>query len=180
MTRLDELDAPPTGDGNNTGSFVCRPTIGQTTFSQHAYGLAVDLNPFQNPYLKDDLVLPELSSAYLDRDDRKGVIHDDAVVRAVRRDRLGVGRRLADAEGLPALQRERNVSKRSEPREGEARTDQPAASEVSEATEAQRWRAERARARDRCGAHDGTAKLRAAKQAVRRAAPGEVGGGRVA
>ena len=68
VTRLDELDAPPTGDGNNTGSFVCRPTIGQTTFSQHAYGLAIDVNPFQNPYVKDDLVLPELSSAYLDRE----------------------------------------------------------------------------------------------------------------
>ena len=75
VTRLDELDAPPTGDGNNTGSFVCRPTVGQTTFSQHAYGLAVDVNPFQNPYVKDDLVLPELSSAYLDRDDvRAGMI----------------------------------------------------------------------------------------------------------
>jgi hypothetical protein len=83
VTRLDELDAPPTGDGNNTGAFVCRPTVGQTTFSQHAYGLAVDLNSFQNPYEKGDLVLPELASAYLDRDDRAGVIHaDDLVVRA--------------------------------------------------------------------------------------------------
>ena len=68
ITRLDELDAPPTGDGNNTGVFVCRPTVGATTFSQHAYGLAIDLNPFQNPYVKGDLVLPELASAYLDRD----------------------------------------------------------------------------------------------------------------
>ena len=50
-------------------SFVCRPTTGSTTtFSQHAYGLAIDLDPFQNPYTKDDLVLPELASSYLDRD----------------------------------------------------------------------------------------------------------------
>jgi hypothetical protein len=83
ITRLDELDAPPTGDGNNTGAFACRPTVGQTTFSQHAYGLAIDLDPFQNPYEKGDLVLPELASSYLDRDDREGVIHDgDVVVRA--------------------------------------------------------------------------------------------------
>jgi D-alanyl-D-alanine carboxypeptidase len=83
ITRLDELDAPPTGDGNNTGAFACRPTVGQSTFSQHAYGLAIDVNPFQNPYLKGDLVLPELASSYLDRDDRPGVIHaDDAVVAA--------------------------------------------------------------------------------------------------
>ena len=67
ITRLQELHAPPTGDGNNTGSFACRATRGATTYSQHAYGLAVDVNPFQNPYLKDDLVLPELASAYKDR-----------------------------------------------------------------------------------------------------------------
>ncbi|MCW2848134.1 MAG: family peptidase [Marmoricola sp.] len=67
ITRLDELDVPPTGDGNNTGAFNCRVTVGATTYSQHAYGLAVDVNPFQNPYLKGDLVLPELASSYRDR-----------------------------------------------------------------------------------------------------------------
>ena len=64
---LAKEDAPPTGDGNNTGAFNCRPTTGGTAYSQHAYGLAIDVNPFQNPYSKGDLVLPELSSAYLDR-----------------------------------------------------------------------------------------------------------------
>ncbi|MBW9209865.1 M15 family metallopeptidase [Mumia sp. zg.B21] len=67
ITRAAELSAPPTGDGNNTGAFNCRPTRGTTTFSQHAYGLAVDINPFQNPYVKGDLVLPELATAYVDR-----------------------------------------------------------------------------------------------------------------
>ncbi len=67
ITRADELDAAPTGDGNNTGAFNCRPTTGGTSYSQHAYGLAIDVNPFQNPYSKGSLVLPELSSAYLDR-----------------------------------------------------------------------------------------------------------------
>jgi hypothetical protein len=62
-----ELDAPPTGDGNSTTAFVCRPTTGGTTYSQHAYGLAVDVNSFQNPYVSGDLVLPELASAYLHR-----------------------------------------------------------------------------------------------------------------
>ena len=57
---------------------------GATLFSQHAYGLAVDVNPFQNPYLKGDLVLPELASSYRDRDrHRPGMIlADDPVVRA--------------------------------------------------------------------------------------------------
>jgi hypothetical protein len=82
VTSRAELDAHPTGDGNNTGSFVCRPSTGSTTtFSQHAFGLAIDLDPFQNPYTNDDLVLPELASSYLDRDDvRPGMITPDGVV----------------------------------------------------------------------------------------------------
>jgi len=71
ITRSDELDAPPTGDGNNTGGFVCRPAVGRSAYSQHAYGLAVDVNPFQNPYARgegtDRVVLPELAASYLDR-----------------------------------------------------------------------------------------------------------------
>lgn len=58
-------DAPPTGDGNGTGAFVCRPSTGASHFSQHAYGLAIDVNTFQNPYAKGAVVLPELASAYL-------------------------------------------------------------------------------------------------------------------
>lgn len=84
ITRRAELDAPPTGDGNDTGAFNCRPTTGGSSYSQHAYGLAIDINPFQNPYLKGDVVLPELAGAYLDRGRvRPGmVVADDVVVRA--------------------------------------------------------------------------------------------------
>ncbi len=84
ITRLAELDAPPTGDGNNTGAFACRATTGGTSYSQHAYGLAIDVNPFQNPYLKDQQVLPELASSYLARNRvRPGMITPDGpVVRA--------------------------------------------------------------------------------------------------
>lgn len=62
-----DLTAPPTGDGNNTAAFVCRKARAQTRWSAHAYGLALDINPFQNPYRRGDLVLPELASSYLDR-----------------------------------------------------------------------------------------------------------------
>jgi D-alanyl-D-alanine carboxypeptidase len=62
-----DLKAHPTGDGNNTAAFVCRAARQQTRWSAHAYGLAVDVNPFQNPYRRGDLVLPELAGAYLDR-----------------------------------------------------------------------------------------------------------------
>nr|WP_233611536.1 M15 family metallopeptidase [Amycolatopsis sp. WAC 01376] len=67
VTAPAELTAPPTGDGNNTTAFVCRPARGQPNWSSHAYGLAIDIDPFCNPYTKGDLVLPELASAYLDR-----------------------------------------------------------------------------------------------------------------
>jgi hypothetical protein len=67
ITTKAEQTAPPTGDGNNTTAFNCRPVRGGTSYSQHAYGRAVDVNPFQNPYLKGDLVLPELAGAYRDR-----------------------------------------------------------------------------------------------------------------
>ena len=80
----DDLIAPPTGDGNNTTSFVCRPVTGGRSFSEHASGLAVDINPFHNPYHRDDLILPELAVDYLDRSpDRPGLIRDgDATVAA--------------------------------------------------------------------------------------------------
>ena len=75
VVRPGELDAPPTGDGNNTTAFVCRPTRGQTRWSEHAYGRAVDVNPFHNPYVKGELVLPELASAYTDRGhERPGMV----------------------------------------------------------------------------------------------------------
>lgn len=67
ITTDADLAADPTGDGNNSGSFVCRPVTGGGGFSEHAYGLAVDINPFQNPYLKGDRVIPELATSYGDR-----------------------------------------------------------------------------------------------------------------
>jgi hypothetical protein len=66
VTQAD-VDAHPTGDWNETTSFVCRPAVGAGSWSRHAYGLAVDINPFHNPYLKGDLVLPELATYYTDR-----------------------------------------------------------------------------------------------------------------
>ncbi|MFG1606137.1 M15 family metallopeptidase [Actinoplanes sp. NPDC049265] len=79
-----ELNAPPTGDGNTTAVFACRAVRGQKAWSQHAYGLAVDVNPFQNPYHRGDVVLPELATSYLDRGTvRPGMIRANGpVVRA--------------------------------------------------------------------------------------------------
>jgi hypothetical protein len=86
-----ELVAPPLGDGNNTTAFVCRNVVGgSSTVSQHAYGLAIDINPFHNPYRRGDLVLPELATDYLDRSPARGVIVEgDLVVEAF--DAIGWG-----------------------------------------------------------------------------------------
>jgi hypothetical protein len=74
-------DPTPSGDGNGTGAMACRATVGQTFWSAHASGLAIDINPFQNPYKRDDLVIPELASAYLDRSWRRpGMINPGGVV----------------------------------------------------------------------------------------------------
>ena len=75
MTRED-FSAPPTGDSNITSGYECRQAVGGSgAWSNHALGLAVDVNPFHNPYRRGDLVLPELADAYFDRDNvRPGMI----------------------------------------------------------------------------------------------------------
>jgi hypothetical protein len=87
ITTKAEQTAPPTGDGNDTGAFNCRPMRGSTTYSEHAYGRAIDVNPFQNPYLKGALVLPELAGAYRDRTWRRPgmIFRAGPVVRAFTR-----------------------------------------------------------------------------------------------
>jgi D-alanyl-D-alanine carboxypeptidase len=81
ITSAADIDAPPTGDGNNTSAFACRPTRGSTSWSSHAYGRAVDVNPFQNPYHSGERVLPELATSYLDRGNaRPGMIQPGDVV----------------------------------------------------------------------------------------------------
>lgn len=97
-----DLDAPATGDGNNTAAYVCRTTRRATPFSAHASGLAIDLNPFLNPYRSGDLVLPELAGAYEDRSWRRpGTVLPVGVAnRALGGRRMDLGRRLPDGFDL--------------------------------------------------------------------------------
>jgi hypothetical protein len=67
VTTVEERDAAPTGDGNNTAGFTCRSAVSTSAWSEHAYGRAIDVDPFQNPYVKGSLVLPELAGSYTDR-----------------------------------------------------------------------------------------------------------------
>lgn len=92
VTEAD-LDAPATGDGNNTTAFVCRPSRGSTSWSEHAYGRAVDINPFHNPYVKGEVVLPELATAYVDRAAQRPGMLTDADVEGFVRSGWGWGGR---------------------------------------------------------------------------------------
>jgi hypothetical protein len=67
IVEPSDLVAPSDGDTNNTASFVCRPITGGSGFSEHAYGLAIDLNPFQNPYVRGTNVIPSLARSFADR-----------------------------------------------------------------------------------------------------------------
>jgi hypothetical protein len=60
---------------NNSSAFNCRRVSGTLSWSQHAYGRAVDLNPVQNPYVSGSSVSPAAGRAYLDRSlDRPGMV----------------------------------------------------------------------------------------------------------
>ncbi|MFD0901184.1 M15 family metallopeptidase [Actinomadura sediminis] len=70
-------------EANNTSAFNCRQATGSGSWSQHAYGLAVDINPCQNPYVSADgsIAHPDCVK-YRNRDlDEPGMIHagDDVV-----------------------------------------------------------------------------------------------------
>lgn len=43
---------------NNTSAFNYRTVTGGKSLSRHAYGFAIDINPVQNPYIKESIVLP--------------------------------------------------------------------------------------------------------------------------
>lgn len=71
---IDEFDGDDTASmlANNTSCFNYRVVDNTTRLSNHAYGLAIDLNPFYNPYItygKDGSVhvSPEGSEVYADR-----------------------------------------------------------------------------------------------------------------
>jgi hypothetical protein len=79
-------------DGDVTGSFECRQAVpspctggsGTGTWSNHAYGLALDLNPAENPYVGCGQTRDPTRARYLDRSRlRKGMV-TPAVIAAFR------------------------------------------------------------------------------------------------
>jgi len=55
-------------EADNTSSFCCRRVTGSKHYSLHSYGMAIDINPMRNPYIrKDGSVSPENGTPYADR-----------------------------------------------------------------------------------------------------------------
>lgn len=74
LRRIRPIDAYGGNDerslaADNTSAFNCRYVVGPgpRRWSQHAYGLAIDVNPVENPYLESGRVHPRAGRAYLDR-----------------------------------------------------------------------------------------------------------------
>lgn len=52
---------------NNTSCFNYRTVTGTKTLSKHAIGMAVDINPLQNPYIKGKRIQPSTAVEFVDR-----------------------------------------------------------------------------------------------------------------
>ena len=74
-------------DADISGSFDCSPAVpspcdpgADTGWSNHAYGLAVDLNPIENPYTCGGRVFQRRSKPYMDRSRvRRGMVTPEVV-----------------------------------------------------------------------------------------------------
>lgn len=66
-----------------TSGYRCRRVAGTRTWSEHAYGRAVDVNPLQNPMVRGKLIDPGGGLMWLRRDRyRIGMVHAEGAVRA--------------------------------------------------------------------------------------------------
>lgn len=74
IRRLQPVDAYRGSDersmaADNTSGFNCRYAVapGPKSWSVHAYGEAIDVNPVENPYLEGGRVRPAAGAAFTDR-----------------------------------------------------------------------------------------------------------------
>lgn len=54
-------------EADNTSGFNFRQVAGSTSLSKHSYGIAIDLNPVENPYIKGSYLSPGVGAPYRDR-----------------------------------------------------------------------------------------------------------------
>jgi hypothetical protein len=66
QAEFEDFETP---DDNSTG-FSCRAAVSTDptpSWSNHAYGRAIDVNPIENPYLNGGRIIPSLGAAFTDR-----------------------------------------------------------------------------------------------------------------
>ncbi len=63
---IDEYDADDdiSVANNNSSAFCYRTISGTATISNHAYGIAVDINPYYNPYIKNGQIAKHVNFDY--------------------------------------------------------------------------------------------------------------------
>jgi hypothetical protein len=67
---------------DNTSAYNCRRVAGSDSFSAHAYGAAIDINPVENPYLVDGSVRPPAGGSFARLDRAAGASVPAGVLRA--------------------------------------------------------------------------------------------------
>jgi hypothetical protein len=70
MVLVDEYDGDDKKSmaANNTSAFNYRVISDTDKLSRHAYGMAIDINPLYNPYVKGDYISPKSSERFVNRD----------------------------------------------------------------------------------------------------------------
>src|SRR5262245_13708515 len=96
MERIDKFNGDDDASmaANNTSAFNCRPVAGTTRLSAHALGLAIDVNPVQNPSVEGADVAPPEGRAF-----------DSLAKRKAAHDRGQHGVILADGPAVTAFKR---------------------------------------------------------------------------
>ncbi len=77
MKLIDEYGADDNKsmDDNNSSAFCFRNVEGTKSLSKHSYGIAIDINPVQNPYVRKGRISPQKGMGYDDRSNvRSGMI----------------------------------------------------------------------------------------------------------
>ena len=90
MQLSDQYGPTYPADGDVSGSFECRQAVpspcsggsGTGSWSNHAYGLAFDLNPLENPYVGCGMTRNKKALTYLDRSRQRPGMVTPAVVAA--------------------------------------------------------------------------------------------------
>lgn len=76
-----EADDKLSMEDNNSSAFNYRTVEGKEELSKHALGLAIDINPLMNPYVREDEFFPKNASEYLERDTEKCTgVHKDKMI----------------------------------------------------------------------------------------------------